>query len=84
MRNNAEKDTGAKEFFSDTAITTEVKAKLLGADDVPSMSISVETNDGIVRLSGDVETQVQLANAERVARQVKGVKGVQNDLMVRP
>lgn len=84
MRTNAEKEADVKDFFSDTAITAEVKAKLLGADDVPSMSISVETNDGIVRLTGDVETQVQLANAERVARQVKGVKSVQNDLMVKP
>lgn len=84
MTTNAEKEAGVKEFFSDSAITAEVKAKLLAADDMPSMSISVETNDGIVRLTGDVEVQSQIADAERVARQVKGVKSVQNDLIVKP
>lgn len=84
MKTNAEREAGVKDFISDTAITTEVKANLLTADDVPSMSISVETNDGIVRLTGDVDSQAQVTNAERAARQVKGVKSVQNDLTVKP
>lgn len=80
----ANKDTTVKGYTSDAAITTEVKAKLLTADDVPSMNISVETVDGVVQLTGNVDKRAQADAAERVAKQVEGVKSVKNDIMVKP
>jgi hyperosmotically inducible protein len=84
MTTNAEKEAGVKDFATDSAITVEAKAKLLAADGVPSMGISVETNKGIVHLTGHVETQLQKADAEMTVRKIDGVKSVQNDLILKP
>ncbi|MBJ3108604.1 molecular chaperone OsmY [Salmonella enterica subsp. enterica serovar London] len=66
----------------DTATTSEVKAKLLADDLVPSRKVKVETTDGVVQLSGTVETQEQSDRAESIAKAVDGVKSVKNDLKV--
>ncbi|TCV99069.1 molecular chaperone OsmY [Biostraticola tofi] len=71
-----------KTYASDTAITSEVKAKLLADDAVPSRKIKVETTDGIVQLSGDVENDQQSTRAESVSKAVEGVKSVKNDLKI--
>ncbi|MBA1046414.1 BON domain-containing protein, partial [Escherichia coli] len=41
-----------KGYAGDTAITSEVKAKLLADDIVPSRNVKVETNAGAVHLTG--------------------------------
>ncbi len=52
-----------------------VKSKPLLADDlVPSRKVKVETTDGVVQLSGTVETQEQSDRAESIAKAVDGVK----------
>lgn len=72
--------TSVKTYASDSAITSEVKAKLLADKGVPSRMIKVETTDGIVQLSGTVENSKQVTRAESVAQAVDGVKSVKNDL----
>ena len=69
--------------LSDTAITTKVKALLLAEKGVPSTSISVETYEGRVLLSGFVDTKDQIGKAGKVAAGVSGVKKVQNQLVVK-
>ncbi len=69
--------------ISDSAITTKVKALLLAEKGVPSTSISVETYEGRVLLSGFVDSKEQIAKAGRVAAGVSGVKQVQNNLAVK-
>lgn len=69
--------------LSDSAITTKVKALLLAEKGVPSTSISVETYDGRVLLSGFVSNKEQIAKAGKVAGGVSGVKQVQNNLAVK-
>ena len=64
-------------------ITSAVKAKFLTADGVPSMGISVETNDGVVQLTGNVDTKEEATRAEQVAKDVDDVKSVKNDLVVK-
>jgi hyperosmotically inducible protein len=71
------------EQVDDAAITTEVKAKLAGDPDVKSFGIDVDTVDGIVSLRGNVDTGSQRSETERIARDVKGVRGVRNELSVR-
>ncbi|UNK42893.1 BON domain-containing protein [Luteimonas sp. S4-F44] len=61
---------------SDTWITTKVKADLLASSDVSGLDISVETSNGIVSLSGDVESQAQIDRATAIARGIEGVKSV--------
>ncbi|MEG1654129.1 MAG: molecular chaperone OsmY [Hafnia sp.] len=75
--------SNVKGYASDTAITSEVKAKLLADDLVPSRNVKVETQDGLVQLSGTVKTKAQSDRAESVASAIEGVKSVKNDLTVK-
>lgn len=68
---------------SDTWITTKVKADLLATKDISGLEIKVETVNGVVSLSGDVDTQAEADKAVAVARGIKGVNRVDNRLMVR-
>ncbi|RDT43431.1 molecular chaperone OsmY [Citrobacter freundii] len=74
------KETSVKGYAGDTAITSEVKAKLLADDIVPSRKVKVETTDGVVQLSGSVDSQAQSERAESIAKAIDGVKSVKNDL----
>ena len=84
MASNFDEKEKAKGYVSDSATTLAVKAKLLAAEGVPSMSISVETTNGVVHLTGHVKEQDQIAKAENAAKSVEGVQSVQNDLVVKP
>ena len=48
------KEGSVKGYAGDTATTSEIKAKLLADDIVPSRHVKVETTDGVVQLSGTV------------------------------
>lgn len=68
---------------SDSMITA--KAKLaLWTSDVRSRSVQVDTNDGVLTLSGKVPNAEQKALAEKKARQIEGVKDVKSFLQVVP
>ncbi len=73
-------EKSAKGYAGDTATTSEIKAKLLADDIVPSRKVKVETTDGVVQLSGTVDSQAQIDRAESIAKAVDGVKSVKNDL----
>lgn len=78
-----EDDQSLKEYADDAMITSAVKAKLLTDDVVPSLGVSVETQDGVVQLTGEVENDGQATQAENVAKGIDGVKSVKNDLKVK-
>ena len=71
-------------YGDDTAITTAVKAKYVEDKTVAASSISVETLNGTVQLSGFAKSSAEKAQAETIARGVKNVKSVRNDIVVRP
>ena len=71
------------EYVDDSVITTKVKSQLAGDDFLKSLQISVETFKGIVQLSGFVNNQKAVEKAGQIARRVKGVKSVKNDLIVK-
>jgi osmotically-inducible protein OsmY len=71
------------QYVDDTAITTRVKAALLGDGAVKSLEIKVETVKGVVQLSGFVDNGDQRSAAERDASNVPNVRKVVNDLIVR-
>ncbi|MGN6517937.1 MAG: BON domain-containing protein [Dokdonella sp.] len=62
--------------ITDTWITTKVKAELATTDGVKSTEISVKTVDGKVILIGVLPTQAAVDKAVATARQVKGVKAI--------
>jgi len=66
----------------DATVTASVKTTLV-AERVPNLTrIDVDTNRGIVYLTGSVDTTEQRARAEQLAWQATGVKGVVNHLQV--
>ena len=74
-------ETGA--IVSDSWITTKVKSDLAVAKDVSATSIHVDTYEGVVTLSGKVKNQAEADKAVQVARGIKGVKSVVNNIQVR-
>lgn len=60
----------------DTWITTKVKAALLADDGVPGTDIKVETDNGVVKLSGTVDSKEKIKKAVSVAETIDGVKKV--------
>jgi len=75
--------SGTGEYVDDSVITSKVKSAFLTAEDLKSFDIGVETFKGTVQLSGFVKSQQQVDKAGQIARGVKGVKGVKNDLIVK-
>lgn len=61
----------------DTWITTKVKSSLLADTDVAGLDIDVETVNGVVTLSGDVDNQTQIEEARRIAADIDGVVRVE-------
>ncbi|AAV82399.1 BON domain-containing protein [Idiomarina loihiensis] len=78
-----QKAEDAGEYVDDAVITTKVKAVIFEDDNLSSMDINVETNNGIVQLSGFVESDADIDTAENLAATVKGVKDIENDIQVR-
>ena len=71
------------EYVDDAAITAKVKVAILEEPTLKSYQINVETHNGIVQLSGFVDTAQNVQKAAEVARGVKGVTSVKNDLIVK-
>ncbi len=83
LRVAEEKSASLKGYAGDTAITSQVKAKLLADDIVPSRKITVETRAGTVHLSGTVDSRQQADRAADIAKAVSGVKNVENNVSVK-
>jgi osmotically-inducible protein OsmY len=77
------KQEGTGEYVDDSVITTKVKSLLAADDFLKSFQIGVETYKGTVQLSGFVNSQKAIDKAVEIARSVKGVKSVKNDLVVK-
>jgi osmotically-inducible protein OsmY len=74
---------GTGEYLDDSAITTRVKAAIFDDPSLKVLQINVETFKGEVQLSGFVDSAQNVRRAGEVARSVKGVKSVKNDLIVK-
>jgi osmotically-inducible protein OsmY len=77
------KQTSPGEYVDDSVITTKVKSLLAEDDFLKSFQIGVETRKGIVQLSGFVNSQQAVDKAGQIAKSVKGVTSVKNDLIVK-
>jgi osmotically-inducible protein OsmY len=74
---------GAGEYVDDTLITTKVKAAVFAEPTLKSAEINVETFKGVVQLSGFVSSEADTQKAVEVARKVKGVESVKNDMRIK-
>ncbi|MGE0099329.1 MAG: BON domain-containing protein [Hydrogenophaga sp.] len=70
-------------YIDDATLTTRVKARFAENKTVSATSISVETLNGTVQLSGFAKSNEEKAMAETLAKSTSGVKSVRNDIVVR-
>lgn len=77
----ATKSKGEKQP-SDLALIAKIEAKFAADPEVSPFEIDVDSEDGVVRLSGAVETEKERTEAEQLARNVEGVKGVKNEIVL--
>lgn len=73
----------AGEYVDDATITTKVKAAIFDEPSLKSMQVNVETFQDVVQLSGFVDSSSSKTKAGEIARSVRGVRSVKNDLVVR-
>ncbi len=71
------------EQLDDTTLTAKVKAVLLQAPDVKGTDVNVQTEKGVVQLSGFVASQAEIERAMQLARGVGGVKEVHNKMSLK-
>jgi len=71
------------EVVDDATITAGVMAALTGDRALKVADLGVETRQGVVQLSGFVGSADSVAAAASVARTVKGVRSVRNDLRLK-
>ena len=69
---------------TDVRLRTFVVRELDWDRDVDASAIGVSARDGVVTLTGFVDTYAGKLAAERVAKRVRGVRAVANDITVRP
>lgn len=70
----------ADKALSDDAIVDQVRIKLAADADVKGGALQVDCKNGVVTLAGQVETQHVKDKASKLAKKVKGVKQVVNNL----
>ncbi len=68
---------------ADTVITTKVKADLFKEPELSAMAIHVETEKGVVMLSGFVDSKADAEKAVRLAKSVEGVTSVKSAIKVK-
>lgn len=68
---------------NDSALTAKVKSALTMERNIKASDIEVETRDGVVQLSGFVDSEDARTAAVLRARSVTGVAEVRNDLSIR-
>lgn len=70
-------------MLDDAAITARVKSALMSRGSTSAFQTGVDTKNGIVTLTGEADNEAEKELAERLARDISGVKEVRNNLTVR-
>jgi len=71
------------DYIDDSVLTAKVKTALIESPETKAHQINVETDHGVVQLSGFVDNAAAKAAATNVAKSVTGVKSVKNELSVK-
>jgi hyperosmotically inducible protein len=71
-------------LIDDTTLTAKMRAELLGNDTLRSSDIKIETRDGVVQLSGFVNSETEKELAEALAEKLREARDVENDIIVQP
>ena len=71
-----------KEITEDATITGKIKAELAKDRTVSALGINVDTNKGVVTLSGNAKSKEEVDKAVAIAKNTGGVSSVKNDIKV--
>ncbi len=71
------------EYTDDKMLVGKVKSALISDETTDADEINVESYKGVVQLNGFVDNAKEKSQAEAVAKAVDGVKGVENNLMIK-
>jgi hyperosmotically inducible protein len=75
---------GVSDTMDDASITSQVKYALLSHSSTSAVKTKVTTKDGIVMISGDANNDAEKDLVTKLATSVRGVRSVDNDMVVRP
>ena len=78
----SEKTEAAGEYMDDSAITAKIKAEIFSDPLLKVTQINVTTTNQVVKLAGDVDSQQSIDRAMEIARSVKNVISVENELVI--
>jgi osmotically-inducible protein OsmY len=78
-----QKHESTGQYVDDSVITTKVKAAIFNEPTLKSLQINVKTYQGVVQLSGFVDSDQSVKKAGEIAVSIEGVKSVENDLIVK-
>jgi osmotically-inducible protein OsmY len=67
----------------DIILAMKIKAKLIEAKELNAAAINVKASNGLVRLSGFVETESQRQLAGKITRRISNVKQVDNQILIK-
>lgn len=70
------------ERLDDSAISTKIKSSLLADRSTDGLDIEIEVFKGRVQLNGFADNQAEVVRAEEIARSVKGVVELTNNLII--
>jgi osmotically-inducible protein OsmY len=73
-----------KAINPDDRISDQVRMRLATDADVKGGALDVTVTDGVVTIKGRVDTDKAKSKASKLAKKVKGVKDVDNELLVGP
>jgi hyperosmotically inducible periplasmic protein len=71
-----------KEITDDSTITGKIKAEFAKDKAVSALGINVDTNKGVVTLSGNAKSKEEVDKAVAIAKNTGGVSSVKNDIKV--
>jgi hyperosmotically inducible periplasmic protein len=71
-------------YVDDAGITSMAKSRMFEDKTVSGSSISVETLNGMVQLSGFAKSYEEKMQAENIVQNIKGVKSIRNNIIIRP
>jgi osmotically-inducible protein OsmY len=78
-----QKHESTGQYVDDSVITSKVKAAIFNEPTLKSLEINVKTYQGVVQLSGFVDSDQSVKKAGDIAESIEGVKSVKNDLIVK-
>lgn len=70
--------------FENAKLTAIIKAQLAREDQATLQAVTVDVDNGVVKLKGNVSSAEKKAKAEEITKKVDGVKSVVNNLEVKP